>query len=565
MLDLTAAPFHLDAEGVAWTTTTLASLSTEQKIGQLFCMLAYDSSPETLDDFSENRQVGGLMLRPMPPAERAEVITRLQTRSKVPFLIAGNLEAGSKPTVSEGTFTGNNMMLGATGSADLTRRAGHVIGKESRAAGVNWAFAPVIDLDINWRNPITGTRTFGSDTDLVAALGSAWIEAVEAEGVATSAKHFPGDGVDERDQHLVASVNTMTPDEWDATYGEVYRAAIAAGTKTIMAGHIMLPEYSEALRPGLADEDCLPGSLAPELLGDLLREKLGFNGLIVSDATSMIGMTTSMPRAQAVPQAIAAGCDMFLFTKNLDEDFAYMRAGVADGRISADRLDEAVTRVLALKASLGLHTSDNLPVEDAATVIGAQAHQDLADEVADRAVTLVKEEPGVLPLTPERYRRVLVYRLELDVPGYQQAQRSNALDVFIDKLTAEGHEVTTWVQEKEGFEGFLVSAEEMKRDYDLIVYAANLPVKSNQTVVRIEWALPMGVNGPAFITEIPTVFVSLANPYHLVDVPRIRTVVNAYASEEHVIDAVIEKLAGRSKFTGVSPVDAFCGRWDTRL
>jgi len=553
------------AEGVAWTTTTLASLSTEQKIGQLFCMLAYDSSPETLDDFSENRQVGGLMLRPMPPAERAEVITRLQTRSKVPFLIAGNLEAGSKPTVSEGTFTGNNMMLGATGSADLTRRAGHVIGKESRAAGVKWAFAPVIDLDINWRNPITGTRTFGSDTDLVAALGSAWIEAVEAEGVATSAKHFPGDGVDERDQHLVASVNTMTPDEWDATYGEVYRAAIAAGTKTIMAGHIMLPEYSKALRPGLADEDCLPGSLAPELLGDLLREKLGFNGLIVSDATSMIGMTTSMPRAQAVPQAIAAGCDMFLFTKNLDEDFAYMRAGVADGRISADRLDEAVTRVLALKASLGLHTSDNLPVEDAATVIGAQAHQDLADEVADRAVTLVKEEPGVLPLTPERYRRVLVYRLELDVPGYQQAQRSNALDVFIDKLTAEGHEVTTWVQEKEGFEGFLVSAEEMKRDYDLIVYAANLPVKSNQTVVRIEWALPMGVNGPAFITEIPTVFVSLANPYHLVDVPRIRTVVNAYASEEHVIDAVIEKLAGRSKFTGVSPVDAFCGRWDTRL
>ncbi|MCL1899824.1 MAG: glycoside hydrolase family 3 protein, partial [Promicromonosporaceae bacterium] len=281
-MDLRSAPFNLDDAAVKWVEETLAGMDADAKLGQLFCMLAYDSTPETLDNFAENLRVGGLMLRPMPAEERATVVRHLQERSKIPFLIAGNLEAGSSPTVAEGTYTGNNMMLGATGDPEVARRAGHVIGKEARAAGVNWAFAPVIDLDLNWRNPITGTRTFGSDTAAVAAMGAAWVEAVEAEGVATSSKHFPGDGVDERDQHLVASVNTMTPEEWDATYGEVYRAAIAAGTKTIMAGHIMLPEYSKALRPGLADNECLPGSLAPELLGDLLRGRLGFNGLIVS-------------------------------------------------------------------------------------------------------------------------------------------------------------------------------------------------------------------------------------------------------------------------------------------
>jgi len=242
-----------------------------------------------------------------------------------------------------------------------------------------------------------------------------------------------------------------------------------------------------------------------------------------------------------------------------------MEAGIRDGIITPERLDEAVTRVLALKASLGLHTSDNLPHPDADTLIANDEAQELAADIARHAVTLVKEEVGVLPITPERHKRILVYRLERDVPGYMQAEVDNALDGLVARLEAEGHEVTTWVQEVEGFEGFMVSADEMKRDYDLIMYLANLPVKSNQTVVRIEWALPMGVNAPAFINEVPTVFISLASPYHLIDVPHVRTFINAYGSSPASLDAIVDALAGRTKFLGTSPVDPFCGRWDTRL
>lgn len=177
--------------------------------------------------------------------------------------------------------------------------------------------------------------------------------------------------MDERDQHLVTSINSLSCAEWDATFGQVYQAGIDAGALTVMAGHIMQPAYSRKLRPGIADKDILPASLAPELITDLLRDQLGFNGLVITDATAMAGMGIPMPRAQALPQAIAAGCDMFLFTRNLEEDFAYMKQGVAAGVITPERLHDALTRILGLKAALKLHTNPLIPTHDnAANVVG---------------------------------------------------------------------------------------------------------------------------------------------------------------------------------------------------
>ncbi|HRE28565.1 MAG TPA: glycoside hydrolase family 3 N-terminal domain-containing protein, partial [Anaerolineales bacterium] len=195
--------------------------------------------------------------------------------------------------------------------------------------------------------------------------------------------------------------------EWDATYGAAYKASIDAGALTVMIGHIMLPEYSRALRPGIADADILPASLAPELTTTLLRERLGFNGLVVSDATSMAGMMIPMPRAQAVPQSIAAGCDMFLFTRNLEEDFAFMKQGVADGVITPERLNDALLRILGLKAALKLHTKQAAgtlvpTLEQATAVVGAPEHKAWAAACADEGITLVKDG-GDLPLSPAKH------------------------------------------------------------------------------------------------------------------------------------------------------------------
>lgn len=561
---LREAPFRLDGEALAWVEATLAGLSIDDKVGQLFCGIAMQMNADELDRTLATCRPGGVMFRPSTVAEAVDYHTLLNQRLPIPPLVAANLERGGNGIVAEGTSLGSPLAVAATGDVATASRLGEVCGREGAAVGANWSFAPIIDIDTNFRNPITNVRTFGSDPARVRAMGVAYVEAVQAHGVAASIKHFPGDGQDERDQHLVTSVNDLSVADWDATYGAAYAAAIEAGAMTVMIGHIMQPAYSRALRPGIADADILPASLAPELMGDLLRGRLGFNGLVVTDATTMAGFTIPMPRSRAVPTSIAAGADVFLFTRNLEEDYSFMRAGVDDGTITAGRLDCAVARVLGLKAALGLHRPrPALTVEAALAVVGADEHQAWSRETADAAITLVKEEPGVLPLTPQRYRKVLYCPIEADA-GVGYSVRVGACEDFRQALVDEGFDVEVF-SPKNTFEGAVERTSNYVGVYDLVVYVANLATKSNQTTVRIEWAQPMGANCPHYLASIPTVFVSLENPYHLLDVPRVKTFVNAYASTPNSLRAVVDKLVGRSEFTGTSPVDPFCGRWDTRL
>ena len=557
------APFNLDDSGIAWVESTLAGLSTRAKVGQLFCGIATNFSEEALDATLSICTPGGVMYRPCSTEEALTYGNLLREKVAIPMLVAANLEKGASGVVYEGTFLGSPLSIAATDEVSMAGKLGEVCGSEGAAVGANWAFAPIIDIDYNFRNPITNIRTFGSDPERVRDMGVAYVKAVQAHGVAASIKHFPGDGCDERDQHLVTSINDKSVEEWDATYGAAYKASIDAGAMTVMVGHIMQPAYSRALRPELADEDMLPATLSPELMGDLLRGKLGFNGLVVTDATTMAGFTIPMPRSKAVPTSIAAGADVFLFTRNLEEDFGFMMDGVADGTISSARLDSAVARVLGLKAALKLHERPAPTLEAALAVVGSEEHQAWSKECADKAITLVKEEKGVLPLTPDRYKKVLFVPIEAD-QGVAYSVRAGACEIIRTKLVDEGFDVDIF-KAKNFFEGEVDKTSDFIGVYDLIVYVANLSTKSNQTSVRVEWAQPMGANCPHYLASIPTVFVSIENPYHLIDIPRVKTFINTYNSNDNVLDAVVEKLVGRSEFKGKSPVDAFCGRWDTHL
>ena len=568
-MDLKAKPFYLSEKDIAWVNETLASMTEEEKIAQLFCLITYTDDEGYLTYLAQGLKVGGIMMRTMSLDELVRTVTILQQKSAVPMLLSANLEAGLNQTCFEGTRVGCEMGIAATGDKKYAKELARIIGEEASALGLNWAFAPIIDIDYNFRNPITNTRTFGSDPEVVASFGKEYVEEVQKHGIAASIKHFPGDGVDERDQHLLASVNSLSCEEWDATYGKAYKTCIDAGAKTVMVGHIMQPAWSKKLDPSLKDEYILPGLIAPELLNGLLREHLGFNGLIVTDSTTMAGMGTVMPREKAVPRTIAAGCDMFLFTKNLEEDFAFMTAGVKDGTITRERLDEAVTRILALKASLKLHEKqkDGTLIPDRAraeAMLFSKEHRQVSREVADKSITLVKEEKGVLPISPEKYRRVLVYKKEGKASATSAGITEGAADRFIEKLKEEGFEVSEFVSDG-GWEGMAKPVKEMYENYDLIVYVANLATKSNQTAVRIEWCEPMGADVPVYMHSIPTIFISLENPYHLLDVPRVKTYINTYGSTEEILSSLVDKLCGRSKFEGKSPVDAFCGKWDTRL
>lgn len=556
-------PFYLNDWDIEWIEKTKKSMTLDEKVSQLFCLIAYTSDEGYLNNLVHNVKPGGLMCRVMSTEDVVKTVSILQT-SKIPMLISANIEKGGNGIVSEGTYIGAPLNVGATGDKEMAYKLGVVCGAEGNAVGANWTFAPVIDVDYNFRNPITNTRTFGSNPEIVRDFGAEFVRGVQENGVAACIKHFPGDGVDERDQHLVTTVNTMSVEEWENTFGDVYRKSIDEGALSCMIGHIALPEYSKVLDPTLKDEDILPATLAKEITTTLLRDKLGFNGLIITDATAMAGFALPMPREKAVPMAIAAGNDMFLFTRNMDEDFYFMKKGIEEGIITPERLDEALTRILAMKASLKLHKDKEklIPnLEKAKEIIGNSKHKEWAKECADKSITLVKEEKGVLPISSEKYKKVLFYNLENSGSFFDG---NSVTEDFRKLLEKEGFEIEVFNANK-GMEGMMTPSKDAIGKYDLIIYIANVATKSNQTTVRLEWAMPMGINIPIYLTSIPTIFVSVENPYHLIDVPRVKTYINAYSSGEHILQEIVDKLMGRSEFKGTNPVDPFCGKWDTRL
>ena len=562
------SPFSLSEEQAQWVKNTIEGMSLDEKIGQLFVARNSGDDEAYTIALNEKYHVGGWMGRQMPMKNAVAMTNLAQKTAKIPLLIAANFEAGGDGLIAEGTNVGPNLQIGATQDPAYAGKQAYVCAREGMAVGANYAFAPVVDINYNFRNPIMGPRLYSEDCNFVAEAGLAYVQEAQKQGMAVSIKHFPGDGVDERDQHLVTTINSLSCEDWDKSYGMVYKKLIDAGALTVMCGHIMQPAYSQKLNPDLKPEEIMPATLAPELLQGLLRGNLKFNGLIITDATTMNGMTIPMSRKKAVPYTIAAGCDMFLFTKNMDEDFEYMKQGYRDGILTEERLEEALIRILGLKAPLQLPEakadgSIYRDLEEARKIVGCEEHKEIERECSDKAVTLVKNLENLIPIDPVKKRRVLLHGLTTE-KGYFGDGGMDLEGQFKQELEKEGFAVTIYEPGK-GMEGMVTPCSKTIDNYDLIIYVADLQTKSNQTTVRIEWKAPMGGDAPSFIQDVPTLFISFANPYHLQDVPRVKTFINAYKWKEANIRAVIDKLLGRSDFRGVSPVDAFCGMWDTRL
>ena len=579
MIDLKAKPFNLSEEDIRWVEETLDAMTVEEKAGQVFCPLGMGDSEEMLRGIVCGLGVGGMMYRPGPKAQIQETHRRIQSMAKIPLLLAANTEAGGSGLSFEGTGFGAPMAVAATGDPEYAYRMGYTACAEGAAMGLNWSFAPIVDIDMDFHNPITNTRTFGSDRDRVIACGSRYLDAADECGVAVSIKHFPGDGVDERDQHILTSVNSLSCEAWTESYGKIYKTLIDQGAKTVMVGHIAQPAWAKRLNPGLSAREALrPASLSRELMTGLLRGELGFNGLITTDSSAMVGFTIAMPRRRAVPHAIAAGADMILFNKDLREDYGYLLAGLKEGLLSMERLDEAVTRILATKASLGLHIRQRegtlVPGPEALETVGRAEFRVWSDEVADRAVTLVHDRQNLLPISPEKFPRVYLNVI-------QKSSDPNDPNVLAWKrlFEREGFAVTVRDRrvsiEPSDFDGGQLSpekaalmaelyrgVEDMKKDYDLYVYVCNMQNASNNTTLRLNWNVVFGLgdDAPWLCAEIPVMMISTAYPYHLFDAPMVDTFINAYSGEPQYMRAVMDKIMGRSEFRGVSPVDPYCGK-----
>lgn len=546
-------PLTLAPEQRAWVDAQLAALSVEDKIGQLFIFATEQDSVEEVAEIAKLKPGGihrfpGHDIAPAWAATRAAIDT-----AETPVIISGDIEGGTT-SYRFATAIPNQLGLAACDDIELTTDLARVVAQESATLGYNWSFTPVIDINRAWRNPVVGTRSFGSDVARIGAQACAYITTLQANGIAATAKHWPGDGYDDRDQHLMTTVNPLDMDAWDASFGKLYRQVIDAGVMTIMSAHIALPAFARAMIRDAGREAFRPASVSRLLNQNLLRERLGFKGLIVSDATGMAGLTSWADREERVPAVIENGCDMFLFSRTPAEDVQLMMKGLREGRLSEARLEEAVGRILSFKAKLGLHrmtTDERLPpLEQAVTRLLAAESVATAERAAGRGITLVKDTQQLLPLDPVRHRRVTIIADE----GWSFFVGAQPRDLtpFKEALAAAGFEVRD----------FDADRRPTREDCDLVLYLAGQEATPSLGAIFLDWAKMHGGSRKAmhrFGHEIPTLLISLGQPYYLFDAPDMATYINAYSGLESVQRALVPRLLGREPFTGVSPVDPFCG------
>ncbi|MCU0826382.1 MAG: glycoside hydrolase family 3 protein [Tabrizicola sp.] len=547
---LSAPPFNLDATGRDWVRSTLAEMDQRAKVRQLFVHICFGTGPEVVDHITALAPAGITKFFGTDAQAELDTLDALRAAAAIPYLVSADLE-GSRMSPSFGTEVPNPLALAAVDDVQASSTIARIMATEARAAGVNWSFTPVIDINALFRSPIVATRGLGSDPDRIRAHALAHITGLQANGVAATVKHWPGEGHDDRDQHLVTTINPLSLDAWGATHGALYRAAIDAGVMAVMSAHIALPAYVLAHDPNAGVEAYRPASVSPLLNQTLLRGELGFNGVIVSDATPMAGFGAWAHRDEMLPQVVSSGCDVILFSDEPEADIARIEAALDDGRLTADRLDEALVRVLGLKASIGLHRNGNAPADRSR--LARPEDTIAARAITARAPTLVKDVQGILPLSPDRHRRVLVYTTGIVTPLHGDGMPI----AFPDMLRAEGFEVT-------------VAAPGDKldqRQFDLVLYVMAEETLLTRGRIFLDWnRLTGGMHGAMqrHWHEVPTALISFGYPYYLYDAPRMPCVVNAYATMDSMQKAVVECLLGRAPFRGTSPVDAFCGLPDAR-
>jgi beta-N-acetylhexosaminidase len=552
---LRAPPFGLRDEDIAWVQARKAALKGARRLAQLFnVMLRPDD--ETQREVLHRLQPGAITQFTLGGLEPSVAAARsLQDAAEIPLLVSGDVEGGTI-CLDGATPMPNQLAMAALPDAESYRCALTAMMDEARTIGIDWTFSPVIDVNADFRSAIVATRSFGSSAVKVGQLGGLHVDVVQSLGMAATIKHWPGEGFDARDQHLLTTVNPLPLDQWHAVFGALYGNAIRRGVKVVMSGHIALPAFARS--KGIEGiEAYRPASISKLLNVELLRETLGFNGLIVSDATEMAGLTSWSPRDQHLPEVIENGCDMILFSADLDSDIALLERAVADGRLSEARIDAALTRVLGLKASLGLHRRAGAAAVDVGALRGrlrTPESQAISRRVASECITLVKHVQNVLPISPARQRRITLI--------------TDTADAELTPFAPLKLRIAPLLQDR----GFVVQPYRQddppsRENTDLVLYVLAHESLMSAGVIFFDWRR---LHGPIWHAmrrtwhELPHVLVSMGHPYYLNEAPRMPCVINAYTAIEPIQEAVVRKLLGEEPFTGTHPVDAFCGHEDAR-
>ncbi len=514
----------------------------ERALGDML-MLAFagTEAPPEVTALLQARPIGGVTLfrslNARDPAQVRRLTAALQAAAAVgggaPLLIAADQEGGQLVALPGGTDFPGNMALGATDDAALAERVGHALGLELAAMGVNVDYAPVCDVQSNPANPVIGIRAFGEDPVAAGRLAAALVTGLQAAGVAATAKHFPGHGDTATDSHLAVPVVGHDRGRLEQIELPPFAAAIAAGVRLVMTAHVALP--------GITGDPALPATLAPAVLGGLLRTALGFRGPIVSDALDMGAVAAGADPANGAVAAAVAGVDLLLLGPAgppWEAVESGLRAALASGRLAPDAVASAAARVRALKAWLAVQPQPRLDV------VGCAAHRALAQEVAARAITLVRDAAGLLPLRLAPGARVaaVVPRPADLTPADTSSYVTPGLGAAFRRYHPKVDEI---VVSFDPDPAEVAARLEQLRGYDLVVAGT-----INATVAPGQAALANGL----LAAGVPAVAVALRLPYDLAMYPTAPTYLCTYGILEPSITALAAALWGAAPCPGRLPV-----------
>jgi len=486
-----------------WTEETLKRLSLREKIAQLVQIrvpgkFLNNQSPEfqEIKDQITQYHVGGIVLFSGDVYESAILINKLQELSTLPLIVAADFERGLSFRIENATSFPWTMAIGATGSEEYSYRQGLITGEESRALGVHWIFAPVVDVNNNPANPVINIRSFGEDPELVSRLGAAFIRGARKAGVLTTAKHFPGHGDTATDSHLGLAVIESGLDRLQAVEFVPFKSAIEAGVDSIMTAHVAVPQVT--------GNPSLPATLSPRILTDILRNTLNFGGIVVTDALEMGGITNTYWGGQAAVLAVKAGADVLLLPPDAGVAINEVERAVNRGDISEARIDQSVRRILDAKRRMGLHRSRTIEISRIEQVVASPQSQELAQEIADRSITAINDEQKLLPVSPLSSTRIFSLVL---APGLESSPGA----VFQSELRKRFLSVrTAWANERIS-EGLLADIDGAAANSDLIVCSTLARLTSGQNTIAIPESQQLILEKLAASGK-PVIWVAFGNP-----------------------------------------------------
>ena len=565
-----AAPqqkFRPSEKAYKWADKRLKKMSLDERIGQLVhvginARYQNQDSPEFKElkrQVVENK-IGGILVFLGGVYETVHLMNRMQEFAETPLLISADYETGAAMRFEDTTYFPWNMGIAATGNPEFARRMGVVAAREARALGVQWALAPTVDVNNNAANPVINVRSYGENPADVSRFAVAFSEGLQSGNVLATAKHFPGHGDTATDSHRGLPVIDFSRERLEQVELAPFRAVVDSGIGSVMVAHISLPQIDgmrieplkKSIKPSYTESEIItnavtmPASLSPNVVTQMLRKDLNFDGLIVTDAMDMSGLTLYFNQDEAAVRAILAGADVLLKPATADAAIKGLKDAVASGRISEERINQSVRKILAWKYQLGLIENKITPLDSIDKTVSGDETRRLTNEIADNAITLVKSETGVLPL--EKTKKIFLLGLS------NGEDRSFIANTFQRTLRQVGINFEAVILDERSTEDEINTARKKANEADVILAGLFGRVRTGSTN---SGALPKA--GAKVLRELlesdkKVINVSFGNPYLLNIFPEMKTYIVAYGDMPSLQRATARALVGEIEFRGKLPI-----------